>query len=90
MTRKEHPADFVSAFGTTTTDGLTAVFAFWFPNNYSKIIPAPGTGSDKVNNHLFNLALPPGALNTAVSDQVRVTATFPDLGSSRRLSAFSY
>ena len=55
-----------------TADGLTAVLALWFPNNDGEIIPALKVGSDKVNSHLFNLALPLGALNTAVSDQVRV------------------
>src|SRR5262245_17468511 len=65
-----------------TADGLTAVFALWFPNNDGEIIPALKAGSGKVNSHLFNLALPLGALNTGVSDQVGVTATFPDIGSS--------
>jgi hypothetical protein len=76
MTRKENPADFVSAFGTMTTDGLTAVFAFWFPNDDGKIIPALGTGSGKINSHAFNLALPLGALNTGVNAQVKFFEAF--------------
>jgi hypothetical protein len=76
MTRKENPADFVSAFGTMTTDGLTAVFAFWFPNDYGEIIQTSGTGSGKVNSHAFNLALPLGALNTGVNDQVKFFEAF--------------
>src|SRR5262245_56418680 len=87
MTRKESPTDFVSACGAMTANGLTAGFTFWFSSNNGKIIPAPGTGSGKVNSHSFNLALPLGALNTGISDEGHVTATFPDLGSSLRVSA---
>src|SRR5215475_4790157 len=87
MTRKESPADFVSAFGTITPDRLRDVFAFWFLNNNGKIIPAPRTGSGKVNSHSFNLALPLGPLNTGVSDQVRVLVSASTLCRRTRCSS---
>ena len=71
-----------------TADRLTAIFTLWFPNNDGEIIPVLRAGSGKVNSHLFNLALPLGALNTGVSDKVRVTGNFP--GPRQLSSAVSF
>jgi hypothetical protein len=48
-------------------NGLHVAFTFWFPNNNTEVISAPGAGSGKVYSHDFRLTLGAEAIQLVVN-----------------------